>query len=177
MMEVMADIDKLSEKDLPLSSNVDQVSIYHYVLNMEVDFNRRTMDAWLIVMLKVTDDFKALNVPLQSISLDCKDLKIESIWEIHDYPIEVVDHLCSSLPTDQYRQVTKEQFYKLYRLPHDTKLKTVLSYDTNKWSLNIKPSSLDGYGRHEWQSRCICIKYQTDPNGGSLTWTPDQNQK
>lgn len=173
----MADVNKHAEKDLPLSSNVDQVLIHHYVLNMEVDFNKHTIYAYLIVILQVTGDYKALNVPLQGISLDCKDLKIESVWEIHDYPTDIVDHLCSSLPSDQHRQVTKEQFYKLYRLPEDTKLKTALSYGVTKWSLNIEPSTLNGYDRHKWQPRCICIKYQTDPNGGSLTWAQDQNRK
>ncbi|EDV23096.1 uncharacterized protein TRIADDRAFT_58028 [Trichoplax adhaerens] len=175
----MADNSQDLGKDLPLSSNVDQILIHHYVLNLEIDFDSRIIHASVILVLQETSKLKALNVPLQSISLDCKDIKIESVWEIHDYPTTIIDHLCSPIPCYQRRQMNSDQFNKLYRLSNDAKLKIRLNYHVTKWSINIMPKTDCGYNLHErqpWQPRCICINYETNPQGGSLTWAKDQNE-
>ncbi|RDD47928.1 Aminopeptidase O [Trichoplax sp. H2] len=175
----MADNSQDLGTDLPLSSNVDQILIHHYVLNLEIDFDSRIIHASVILVLRETSKLKALNVPLQSISLDCKDIKIESVWEIHDYPTTIIDHLCSPIPCYQRRQMNSDQFNKLYRLSNDAKLKIRLNYHITKWSINIMPKTDCGHNLHErqpWQPRCICINYETNPQGGSLTWAKDQNE-
>ena len=159
--------------DLPLMANVDEVLVTHYVLNLNVNFNEKVMSGDITLFLKPATE---LDLQRQfQLCLDCSLVDIESVEEIDlkdDFSVrqygttEDDSTTCSAYPPDVF-QVDK--FKKVpVALPY-----TLLPYAVRNWCVRIwKPYKL---GR-TWP-RCVRIKYCTRPEGKSLTWTTDQDNR
>lgn len=160
-----------TSNDLPLMANVDEVLVTHYVLNLEVSFDEKVMSGDITLFLK-----PATQCVLQrqfQLCLDCSLVHIESVEEINlrdDFSVKYYGTEqqcdCSSYPNDIF-QVDKFKQIPV-ALPY-----TFLPYAVRNWCMRIwKPRKL---GR-SWP-RCIRIKYRTRPEGKSLTWANDQDQR
>lgn len=162
-----------TSNDLPLMANVDEVLVTHYVLNLSVNFNEKVMSGDITLFLKPATE---LVVQRQfQLCLDCSLVDIESVEEIDlkdDFSVRQYgttrndSTTCCSYPPDVF-QVDK--FKKVpVALPY-----TLLPYAVHNWCVRIwKPYML---GR-TWP-RCVRIKYCTRPEGKSLAWTTDQDNR
>ena len=160
-----------TSNDLPLMANVDEVLVTHYVLNLEVSFDEKVMSGDITLFLK-----PATQCVLQrqfQLCLDCSLVQIEFVEEINlmdDFSVKYygTEQQCdfSSYPNDVF-QVDKFKQTPV-ALPY-----TLLPYAVRNWCMRIwKPRKL---GR-SWP-RCIRIKYRTRPEGKSLAWANDQDQR
>ncbi len=155
--------------DLPLMANVDEVLVTHYVLNLSVNFSDKVMNGDITLFLKPATDI--VTQRQFQLCLDCSLVDIESVEEIDlkdDFSVKQYgdNTSYSSYPSDVF-QVDK--FKKVpVALPY-----TLLPYAVRNWCVRIwKPYKL---GR-TWP-RCVRIKYCTRPEGKSLTWTTDQDNR
>ena len=158
--------------DLPLMANVDEVLVTHYVLNLSVNFNDKIMSGDITLFLKPATEL--VTQRQFQLCLDCSLVDIESVEEIdlkddfsvRQYGPTYDERGCSSYPPDIF-QVDK--FKKVpVALPY-----TFLPYAVRNWCVRIwKPCKLGT----TWP-RCVRIKYCTRPEGKSLTWTTDQDNR
>lgn len=165
-----------TSNDLPLMANVDEVLVFHYVLNLEVNFDEKVMNGDITLFLK-----PATEVVLQrqfQLCLDCSLVHIESVEEIglrDDFSVKYYgtqeqnegnNAKCSSYPSNVF-QVDRLKPTPV-ALPY-----TMLPYAVHNWCMRVwKPKDL---GRR-WP-RCVRIKYRTSPEGKSLTWANDQDRR
>ena len=68
--------------DLPLSSNHHQFEIFHHLLDLKCDFNRKVFRSCLVVLIKQGTEWSDLTE--FRIVLDCSDIKIDDVEEIID---------------------------------------------------------------------------------------------
>ena len=155
--------------DLPLMANVDEVLVTHYVLNLNVNFDAKVMSGDITLFLKPTTQ---LVVERQfQLCLDCSLVDIESVEEIDLKDDFIVKQYGPNenqplYPPDIF-QVDKFKEVPV-ALPY-----TLLPYAVRNWCVRIwKPSKLG----KTWP-RCIRIKYSTRPEGKSLTWATDQDNR
>ena len=157
--------------DLPLMANVDEVLVTHYVLNLGVSFEEKVMSGDITLFLKPASEIVAQRQ--FQLCLDCSLVDIESVEEINlkddfsvtQYGGKSDDKRCSYPPdifqVDKFKKVP-------VALPY-----TFLPYAVRNWCVRIwKPRELGT----TWP-RCVRIKYCTRPEGKSLTWTTDQDNR
>ena len=157
--------------DLPLMANVDEVLVTHYVLNLGVSFEEKVMSGDITLFLKPASEIVAQRQ--FQLCLDCSLVDIESVEEINlkddfsvtQYGGKSDDKRCSYPPdifqVDKFKKVP-------VALPY-----TFLPYAVRNWCVRIwKPHELGT----TWP-RCVRIKYCTRPEGKSLTWTTDQDNR
>lgn len=101
-------------KDLPLMANVNEVLVYHYVLNLDVNFNEKQILGTEILFLKPASDEVAKRE--FQMCLDCTLIDIESVVELElpeDFDLHFHQESCccssspSDLPTKQPHNITK----------------------------------------------------------------------
>ena len=163
--------------DLPLMANVDEVLVTHYVLNLSVDFSAKVMSGDITLFLKPTTEL-ILQRQFQ-LCLDCSLVQIESVEEIDLKDDFSVRHYGSAEQYDTNDQPGGCSYPPdVFHVDRHKKVPvalpyTLLPYAVRNWCVRIwKPHKL---GR-AWP-RCVRIKYCTRPEGKSLTWATDQDNR
>ena len=163
--------------DLPLMANVDEVLVYHYILDLSVEFNEKIMKGNIVLFLEPRND--VVTKKQFQMTLDSSLVNIESVSEVSlpdDYKVTFCGRKQNS-PLTQETTPSGVQNGFLGNILGDKTHTPLpfkgLPYSVYGWCVQIwKP---DATGK-AWP-RCVWIKYHTSPEGTSLTWATDQDGK
>ena len=182
-------------KDLPLMANVKEVLVYHYVLNLDVSFQEKSIFGTEILFLKPANDEVAQKE--FQMCLDCTLIDIESVTEIvlpenFDFHFHQEKCCCQSHdlsnPENVHQALTEFcMSCKLLQQNYHYNNESNTSFSTTIKSLNFRTLPYAVYGwclrvwnipssRKHWP-KCVAIKYKTKPLGPSLAWCKDQDGK
>ena len=182
-------------KDLPLMANVNEVLVYHYVLNLDVSFKEKSIFGTEILFLKPANDDVARRE--FQMCLDCTLIDIESVTELvlpENFDLHFHQEKCCcqssnvSKPENDQQQTLTEfcMSCKLLQQNHHYNNNEFASLSRTK-SLNFRtlPYAVYGWCLRVWNDhssrkhwpKCVVIKYKTKPIGPSLAWCTDQDGK
>ena len=185
-------------KDLPLMANVNEVLVYHYVLNLDISFQEKSIFGTEILFLKPASD-KVAEREFQ-MCLDCTLIDIESVTELvlpDNFDLHFHQDKCcccsevSSLPNKpdsaSLSSTSCCTSCQLLQQNHHHSESTTWSTIAEQKSLNSRTLPYAVYGwclrvwnvpssRKHWP-KCVVIKYKTKPIGPSLAWCKDQDGK
>ena len=163
--------------DLPLMANVDEVLVYHYILDLSVKFNEKIMKGNIVLFLEPRNE--EVTKKQFQMTLDSSLVNIESVSEValpDDYKVTFCGHKQNSLLAEDISSSEAQNGFLgdiLGDKSHTPLPFKGLSYSVYGWCVQIwKP---DATGK-AWP-RCVWIKYHTSPEGTSLTWATDQDGK
>ena len=163
--------------DLPLMANVDEVLVYHYILDLSVRFNEKIMKGNIVLFLEPRNE--EVTKKQFQMTLDSSLVNIESVSEValpDDYKVTFCGHKQNSLLAEDISSSGAQNGFLgdiLGDKSHTPLPFKGLSYSVYGWCVQIwKP---DATGK-AWP-RCVWIKYHTSPEGTSLTWATDQDGK
>ena len=156
--------------DLPLMANVDEVHVYHYVLDLDVKFSESRIDGNILLLIKPA---KNCSVDRKfQMCLDCTLINILSVKEVNlpeDFSLHFqTDYKCCSGGGPLCGSCS---FLSNYSNKNCLSLNyKTLSYATYGWCVRIWKET----SSHVWP-KCVWISYQTKPVGPSLTWRTDDD--
>ena len=163
--------------DLPLMANVDEVHVYHYILDLSVKFSEKIMKGNIVLFLEPRNE--EVTKRQFQMTLDSTLVNIESVSEVvlpEDFQVTFCGHKQSGLLT-QERSSSEVQNGFLGNILGDKSHTPLpfkgLSYSVYGWCVQIWKPEATGKA---WP-RCVWIKYHTSPEGSSLTWATDQDGK
>ena len=160
-------------KDVPLMANVDEVLVYHYNLDLDVNFEEKQIDGNILLFLRPANE-DVLNKDFQ-MCLDCTLIDIESVHEItipDDHEIHFHNNSCCCTKYGDSDSTTDSickscALLRTYQDHIGSGLKyQTLSYSVFGWCIRIWKDTA------AWP-RCVYIKYRTKPVGPSLMWSRD----
>ncbi|KAL9973834.1 hypothetical protein ACROYT_G020340 [Oculina patagonica] len=163
--------------DLPLMANVDEVLVYHYILDLSVKFSEKIMKGNIVLFLEPRNE-DVTKKPFQ-MALDSTLVNIESVSEVflpEDFEVSFLGQRQDSLLTQETSSSGVQNGFLGNILGDKTHTPLPfkgLSYSVHGWCVQI--SKPDATGK-AWP-RCVWIKYHTSPEGSSLTWATDQDGK
>lgn len=176
-------------KDVPLMANVDEVHIYHYALNLDVDFTEKCVTGCEILFLKPVNESIARKK--FQMCLDCTLIDILSVEEIvlpDDFRIHFHGDECcckSSTVEKNEENSQNETESDCVCCASCSFLQTYEKSDTKDLNYKTLPYAVYGWcirvwnletSKHHWP-RCVGIRYKTKSIGPSLTWCKDQDGK
>ena len=183
-------------KDLPLMANVNEVLVYHYVLNLDVSFQEKSIFGTEILFLKPDNDEVAQRE--FQMCLDCTLIDIESVTELvlpDNFDFHFHQEKCCCQSHDLFDQENAHQTLTEFCMSckllqqnyHYNNNESNTSFSTTIKSLNFRTLPYAVYGwclrvwnipssRNHWP-KCVVIKYKTKPIGPSLAWCKDQDGK
>ncbi|XP_022800692.1 uncharacterized protein LOC111338453 [Stylophora pistillata] len=163
--------------DLPLMANVDEVLVYHYILDLSVEFNEKSMKGNIVLFLEPRNE--EVTKKQFQMTLDSTLVSIESVSEVvlpDDFQVTFCGQKQSGLLTPEM-SFSEVQLGFLGNIVGDKSHTPLpfkgLSYSVYGWFVQISKPEATGKA---WP-RCVWIKYHTSPEGSSLTWATDQDGK
>lgn len=186
--------------DLPLRANTSHILVRHYVLDLTVHFERRVIAGSAVLFLEPGPAASGVGPPRASpvlasppgaahaetlqaspgwqttsdgdftLMLDCCDLSVSKVEEV-DLPAALVHDLIAT-PSSRWRQKF-EAFADSSRAPAPPGGAS-LEFFRDRWSLQVRKK---GIASSVWFPRAIRICYETQPVGGSVRWTTDQDNR
>ena len=163
--------------DLPLMANVDEVLVYHYILDLSVEFNEKSMKGNIVLFLEPrNEEFTKKQFQM---TLDSTLVSIESVSEVvlpDDFQVTFCRHKQSGLLSHETTSSEVPLGFLgniLGDKSHTPLPFKGLSYSVYGWCVQISKPEATGKA---WP-RCVWIKYHTSPEGSSLTWATDQDGK
>ena len=163
--------------DLPLMANVDEVLVYHYILDLSVKFSEKIMKGNIVLFLEPRNE--EVTERQFQMTLDSTLVNIESVSEVvlpEDFEVTFCGHKQDNLLSEETSSSGVQNGFLGNILGDKTHTPLPfkgLSYSVYGWCVQIwKP---DAVGK-AWP-RCVWIKYHTTPEGTSLTWATDQDGK
>jgi aminopeptidase O len=149
----------LKPSDLPLMSNIHDICVRHYLLDLTVNFGQHVIMGSIVFFLTDLKDPQC-SITADTLRLDCCDLDILAVEEPigidHCFPVfdgnGRSDKACDPL--------TINQFTQRYGCP--------LKFEIEEWHMNV----YRGSERAEFP-RCVRIVFKTKPTGKSLCWADD----
>ena len=163
--------------DLPLMANVDEVLVYHYILDLSVEFNEKSMKGNIVLFLEPRNE--EVTKKQFQMTLDSTLVNIESVSEVvlpDDFQVTFCRHKQSGLLSHETTSSEVPLGFLgniLGDKSHTPLPFKGLSYSVYGWCVQISKPEATGKA---WP-RCVWIKYHTSPEGSSLTWATDQDGK
>eukprot|EP00118_Oscarella_pearsei_P018862 m.196301 g.196301 ORF g.196301 m.196301 type:complete len:1257 (+) comp39530_c0_seq50:134-3904(+) len=134
--------------DLPLSANVAEIVVEHFVLDLTVDFSSQILSGSIILFLRNLVSAEEKPAKPRRLRLDACDLVIERVEELDA-------KLSSRCGYEECCELMKKSGH-------------TLDYQMAQWHMEVLPSSsCDDF------PACIKIVYHTKPEGKSLAWAND----
>ena len=177
-------------------ANVNEVLVYHYVLNLDVSFQEKSIFGTEILFLKPDNDEVAQRE--FQMCLDCTLIDIESVTELvlpDNFDFHFHQEKCCCQSHDLFAQENAHQTLTEFCMSckllqqnyHCNNNESNTSFSTTIKSLNFRTLPYAVYGwclrvwnipssRNHWP-KCVVIKYKTKPIGPSLAWCKDQDGK
>jgi aminopeptidase O len=154
---------EILEKDLPLLSNVDEVSVEHYLLKFAFDFASRTVAGSLILFLNPVDpadaNTKTTSCPSRII-LDCCGIQV--------FKVSVLKWSEEQCLTDTHAQARTDDTDWFGMAMQESGI----TFHLDKWSLTI--SNWSSFDINKFP-RVLRIDYETLPETPSLHWRPTRS--
>ncbi|XP_065834926.1 aminopeptidase O-like isoform X2 [Oscarella lobularis] len=143
--------------DLPLSANVREVLVRHFILDLSIDFSTHVIGGTIVLFVEGEERLSSVHL-----CLDACDLVIERVEEID--PLLTPQQSSLSFE-DQSECFGYEKCCEIIKLNGSP-----LRYETTDWKMNIfAPENRTKF------PRCVKIVYHTKPTGKSLAWANDVN--
>ncbi|CAG7734515.1 unnamed protein product [Allacma fusca] len=158
----MPSIEEVYEKDLPLMSNVDQIHVSHYVMNLEFDTGQRVVKGKVLLFLK--EDHNG------TVARSCRDENVGKTNEKNKCSHIILDACALDVTKVEKVMVpggidvqNLEDLYSTFEIS-DRCCREELKFSVTKWSLDI-------WGWEEFPD-VVQIDYMTSRDTPSLHWRP-----
>ena len=146
-------------RDLPLMSNILDICVRHYLLDLTVEFGRRAIIGSIVLFLTALKDSQC-PITADTLRLDCCDLDILAVEE----PVGIDNYFPAfdgnGRNDTAFDATTIGQFTQRWGFP--------LTFEVEKWHMSV----YRGSERAEFP-RCVRITFRTRPKGKSLSWADD----
>ncbi|CAH1786932.1 unnamed protein product [Owenia fusiformis] len=190
----------MEEGDLPLMSNIADIFVNHFTLQLMCDLNGKSFSGNMTIFANIRN--KSPDNETQLLAGKEKIINqagpdhdnkqnIKLILDSYDINIKSVEELTLK-DKDCVKLLEDKDFFKLEKKlsnhhPTSCYSTTLLKFDVEKWCIKIykekrkpienKPLNLDVKETNSPNVLIVRISYCTDPNGASLKWLMDQSNR
>ena len=146
-------------KDLPLMSNIRDICVRHYLLDLTVDFSRHIIIGSIVLFLTALEDTQS-PIRADKLHLDCCDLDILAVEE----PVGIDSYY----PVFDMNGISNITFDAAAISKLTQHWGSRLDFKVERWHMTVQRDL-----RRSEFPQCVRITYRTKAGGKSLAWADD----